>query len=106
MIQRKKKTIRKKVSKKKGSPLGGLVRLCSALFLFLVLVLSVCTVGYVIFFRTVFAQEIPQPINSAIVFEEPAPQTQNNHMGFSKIPLSGGIIENPDFLPVYQVSYC
>lgn len=73
MIQRKKKTIRKKVSKKKGLPFGGFVRLCSLLFLFLVLVFSVCTVGYVIFFRTVLANEIPLSNKSAIVFEEPDP---------------------------------
>jgi hypothetical protein len=39
------------------------------------LVLSVCAVGYVIFFRTVFAREIPLAQKSAIVFEEPNPPT-------------------------------
>jgi hypothetical protein len=102
MIQPKKKIIRKKVSKKRGSSFAGIVRLCSILFLLLILVFSVCTVGYVIFFRTVYAQQIPPSINSAIAFEEPAPPHQNNHMGLSIIPLRGRIMENPDVLPVYR----
>lgn len=73
MIQKKKKIIRKKASKKKGSVFESIVRLCSIFFLFIVLVLSVCTVGYVIFFRAVFAQQILPTIKSAIVFEEPNP---------------------------------
>ena len=73
MIHRKKKIIRKKVSKKKGSVFVGIARLCSVLFLFLILVFSVCTVGYVIFFRTVFAQEIPPSMKSTVVFEESNP---------------------------------
>lgn len=81
MIQPKKKIVRKRASKKKGSPLGGIIRLCSVLFLLLVLIFSVCTVGYVIFFRTVYAQEIPPSINSAIVFEELDPPPPNNHLG-------------------------
>lgn len=51
------------------------MRLCTFAVLFLMLVLSVCAVGYVIFFRTVFAQEIPSAQKSAIVFEEPNPPT-------------------------------
>ncbi len=50
-----KKAPRKKASKKKGLAIRSIVRLFSFLILFLVLVFSVCTVGYVIFFRTVFA---------------------------------------------------
>jgi hypothetical protein len=94
MIQPKKKIVRKKASKKKGSAFGGIARLCSILFLLLVLVFSVCTVGYVIFFRTVYAQEIPPSINSAIVFEEPDPPPQNNHTGFTIIPLRGDYRES------------
>jgi hypothetical protein len=50
-----KKATRKKASKKKGPVIRSIVRLCSFLVLLLVLVFSVCTVGYVIFFRTVFS---------------------------------------------------
>ena len=73
MKQRKKKIIRKKVSKKKRPVLGSIIRLCAVIFLFFALVFSVCTLGYVIFFRTVFAQEILPSIKSAVVFEEPDP---------------------------------
>ena len=73
MTLSKKKITRKKTSKKKGSVFRGLLRLCSLLLLLFVLAFSVCTVGYVIFFRTVFAQEILPAIKSAIVFEEPDP---------------------------------
>ncbi len=41
------------------------------LFLLIFLVFSVCTVGYVIFFRTVSAQVSLPEISRAIVFEEP-----------------------------------
>ena len=70
MIHRKKKRTRKKVSKKKGSVFVGIVRFGVLLFLLLVFVFSVGTVGYVIFFRTVYAQQILPSINSAIVDEE------------------------------------
>lgn len=73
MIVRKKKITRKKASRKKGAVFVGIARLCSFLFLLIFLVFSVCTVGYVIFFRTVFAQDILPAIKSAIVFEEPDP---------------------------------
>ena len=73
MVSRKKKITRKKTSRKKGSIFRTIVRLCSLLLLLFVLVFSVCTVGYVIFFRTVFAKEILPSIKSAIVFEEPDP---------------------------------
>ena len=70
MIPRKKKTTRKKVSKKKKSGFAGLVRFSALLLLFLVLVFSVGTVGYVIFFRSVYAQQKMPSIESVIVFEE------------------------------------
>lgn len=70
MIHRKKKKTRKKVSKKKGSVFAGIVRFGALLFLLLVFVFSVGTAGYVIFFRTVYAQQILPSTNSAIVFEE------------------------------------
>lgn len=71
MIQRKKKRTRKKVSKKKGSVFAGIVRFGALLFLLLVFVFSIGTAGYVIFFRTVYAQQILPSSNNAIVFEEP-----------------------------------
>jgi len=55
MIPQKKKAPRKKASKKKGWAIRSIVRLCSFLILFLILVFSVCTVGYVIFFQTGFS---------------------------------------------------
>ena len=70
MIHRKKKKTRKKVSKKKGSVFAGIVRFGALLFLLLVFVFSVGTAGYVIFFRTVYAQQILPSINSAIVIIE------------------------------------
>jgi hypothetical protein len=59
MIQPKRRLSKKKVSKKKGSFSIGIIRLFSFLVLFFILVFSVCSVGYVIFFRTAFASEIP-----------------------------------------------
>jgi uncharacterized protein len=73
MISRKKKVTQKKSSRSKGSVFRSLIRLFSLLLLLFVLFFSVCTVGYVIFFRTVFAKEILPTIKSAIVFEEPDP---------------------------------
>lgn len=73
MIFRKKKITRRKRPKKKGATLASILRLSSLLLLLIVLVFSVATVGYVIFFRTVFAQEILPKLKSAIVFEEPDP---------------------------------
>ena len=71
MIPRKKKITRKKVSKKKGSVFAGIVRFGALLFVLLVLFFSVGTVGYVIFFRTVYAQQTLPSIKSVIVFEVP-----------------------------------
>ncbi|MFT5702522.1 MAG: polysaccharide deacetylase 2 family uncharacterized protein YibQ [Desulforhopalus sp.] len=53
-------------------------RLLLFLFLFLVLIFSICTAGYVIFFRTVFAQEIMPQLKNSIVFEEPDPPVPQN----------------------------
>ncbi len=73
MIVRKKRVTRKKVTRNKGSVFRLLLRLCSVLLLLFVLFFSVCAVGYVIFFRTVFAQQILPAFKSAIVFEESDP---------------------------------
>ncbi len=54
--------------------------------LFLILIVSVCAVGYVIFFRTVIAQEILPALRNAIVFEEPDPPLQLEH-GEPKEPI-------------------
>lgn len=53
--------------------LPGVGRLLVFFLLFFVLVFSLCSAGYVIFFRTVFAQEIMPVLKSSIVFEEPDP---------------------------------
>jgi hypothetical protein len=73
MTPPKKKNTRKKASKKKGLVFISVARLSALLFLLIILVFSVCTVGYVIFFRTVLTQEMLPGIRSAIVFEEPNP---------------------------------
>ncbi len=74
MVARKNTTrrSRKKPVKKKGF-FPGIGRLFLFLFLFFGLIFSLCTAGYVIFFRTVFAQEIMPGLKSNIVFEEPNP---------------------------------
>ena len=74
MVARKNTTRRKKKKPvKKGGVFPGIGRLLLFLFLFFVLVFSLCTAGYVIFFRTVFAQEIMPGLKNNIVFEEPDP---------------------------------
>lgn len=65
--------VRKKTKKKSTVNFMRLFTIAGLLFF---LVLSVCTVGYVIFFRTVFAQEILPRIKEGIVFEEPDPPVQ------------------------------
>ena len=67
-----KTTQKRKISRKKKQP-GSLnfLRLLWFVVLLLFLGISVCSVGYVIFFRAVFAQEILPTIKDSIVFEEP-----------------------------------
>ncbi len=77
MASRKKKRPRRRVSKKKKSPLINPKRFLSFVLLSLILGVSICAVGYVIFFRTVFAQEIPKQQETEIVFEEPNPPTHD-----------------------------
>ena len=69
----KKKRQLKKSKNRKKIGLFNPARLLSYILLLLVLAFSVCAVGYVIFFRTVVAQEILPALRSAIVFEEPDP---------------------------------
>ena len=64
---------RKKKPAKKNWLFPSAGRLFIFLFLFLFLIFSLCTAGYVIFFRTVFAQEIMPSLKNNIVFEEPNP---------------------------------
>ena len=86
MTPPKKRTTRKKTSKKKGLVFISSTRLCALLFLLIILVFSVCTVGYVIFFRTVFAQEIMPGTRNAIVFEEPNPPVDLEPLKGKKMP--------------------
>ena len=67
---KKKRPLKKARNKRKPSSFN-LTRFLSYILLLLVLTFSVCAVGYVIFFRTVVAQEIPPSLGSATVFEEP-----------------------------------
>lgn len=74
MVARKNTTRRsKKRPVKKQGLFPGIGRLLLFLLLFFVLIFSICTAGYVIFFRTVFAQEIMPGLKNSIVFEEPNP---------------------------------
>ena len=81
MAYRKKKTSRKRVSKKKKTPLVSVKRLLSFVLLSLILGISICAVSYVIFFRTAFAQEIPKKQEPEIVFEEPDPPVHDEPAG-------------------------
>ena len=81
MTYRKKKTTRRKVTKKKKTPLVSVKRFLSFVLLSLILGISICAVGYVIFFRTVFAQEIPKQQKAEIVFEEPDPPVHDEPAG-------------------------
>lgn len=78
MTQANRKRPAKKGRKRKSSRFD-LKRLCIYAVLFLLLIVSVCAVGYVIFFRTVVATEILPALRSAIVFEEPDPPVQLEH---------------------------
>ena len=65
---------RKLKKKKKSSPKGVVFRkLLLVLFFTAIVLFSLCTAGYVIFFRTVFAGESQPAGNNDIVFEEPDP---------------------------------
>lgn len=76
MVQEPKKRPRKKGGKRPGSKYISLKRISLFAALFLLLIVSICVLGYVIFFRTVFAQEILPALRNAIVFEEPDPPVQ------------------------------
>ncbi len=67
----------KNKSKRKTSTSFSVIRILCVLGLLLFLGFSVCSVGYVIFFRTVFAQEILPALKETIVYEEPNPPVQD-----------------------------
>ena len=73
MIRDNRKRPRKKGRKSKKPGYINIKKICILAALFVVLILSVCVLGYVIFFRTILAQEILPALRRAIVFEEPAP---------------------------------
>lgn len=72
MVLRKKRKVRKKTSRK-NKPSIQLGRLLTVILLLLVLAVSVCAVGYVIFFQTVLAADIAANSYDTVVFEEPNP---------------------------------
>jgi len=72
MAGSKKKTRSKK---KKSSRFFSVRKLVMVFFLTAMVLLSMFAAGYVIFFRTVFAHEIPSGFNNGVVFEEPDPPT-------------------------------
>jgi len=73
MVVRKTTRRNKKKPVKKQGLFPGIGRLLHFFLLFFVLMFSLCTAGYVIFLRTVFAQEIMPALKNNIVFEEPNP---------------------------------
>ncbi len=73
MNSRDKKRPLKKTRNRKKTGSFNVARLLFFVLLLVVLAISVLAVGYVIFFRTVVAQEILPALRSAIVFEEPDP---------------------------------
>jgi len=81
MAYRKKMTTRRRVTKKKKTSLVSVKRVLSFVLLSLILGISICAVGYVIFFRTVFAREIPKQQEAEIVFEEPDPPVHDEPTG-------------------------
>ena len=103
MIFRKKKITRRKRAPKKREMFGTILRLSSLLILLVVLVFSVCTVGYVIFFRTVFAQEILPILKSAIVFEEPNPPALVGIEPASEIERKDELETPPEAVPVLEM---
>jgi len=70
MARSKKKTRSKK---KKLSHFFSVRKLIVVFFFAVMVLLSMFAAGYVIFFRTVFAQDIPPGLNNGFVFEEPDP---------------------------------
>ncbi len=82
----KKKRPLKKARNRKKTGSFNLVRFLSYALLLMLLVFSVCAVGYVIFFRTVVAQEIPPALHGEIVFEEPDPPGQSEDVAVKVLP--------------------
>ncbi|MBW1637174.1 MAG: divergent polysaccharide deacetylase family protein [Deltaproteobacteria bacterium] len=70
MARSKKKTGSKK---KKPARFFSVGRLVVVFLLTVMVLLSVFAAGYVIFFRTVFAQDIPSGVSNGFIFEEPDP---------------------------------
>ena len=101
MIQEHKRRLRKKGRNRKRPGGISLTRLVGFTVLFLLLAASVCVAGYVIFFRTVFAQEILPAIKSAIVFEEPNPPV-HTEPAEPKEPVAAGVPAEPAVEPVAE----
>lgn len=73
MAQANKKRQKRKPARKSNKLFAHLNKILTFVFIMIVFLVSVGAVGYVIFFRTVFAEEILPNLKSAIVFEEPDP---------------------------------
>lgn len=91
-----KRPLKRTKNRKKTGSLN-LTRLLSFALLLVVLAISVVAVGYVIFFRTVVAQEILPALRSAIVFEEPDPPISEEEETVVK-----AIEERPEEQPAEQ----
>lgn len=81
----------KKAANRENTRFSKLPRILSLIALLCFLVFSVCAVGYVVFFRTVLAQEIPRDTNSTLVFEEPD-SSPREEMDLTKVTV-GKVVE-------------
>lgn len=81
----------KKAVNRDNTKLSKLPRIVSVIALLCFLVFSVCAVGYVVFFGTVLAQEIPQNSNNDLAFEEPA-SSPREEMSPTKVAV-GKVVE-------------
>lgn len=106
MVARKSSTrrARKKPAKKQWL-FPSIGRLIIFFVLFFLLFFSLCSAGYVIFFRTVFAQEIMPVLRNSIVFEEPNPpviEVEPKRLLVEQVPepiREKPIVEEPAELP-------
>ncbi|MDK9709004.1 MAG: divergent polysaccharide deacetylase family protein [Desulforhopalus sp.] len=81
----------KKTAKRDSTMFSMLPRIVSIIALLCFLVFSLCAVGYVVFFRTVLAQEIPTDNNSTLAFEEP--ESSLNRDGVKTKVAVGNVVE-------------
>jgi len=82
---RKSTSRKRRTTPQKGWFLTNFRQILVFILLFSLLVISVCMVGYVIFFRTVFAGEVSPGYRPPVVYEEPDPPVHEDLREFVKI---------------------